>query len=715
MTDSNRASTTLLLVCLAIAACSTSLLAGWIPLGPELPGRINAVLVHPTNPLYRMAGASGGGVWVSTSTTSGWALARNLGLEDFHVRHLAWDRTHGERIYASTRSDLYASIDFGGTWSNLTGTRSPAPLTSGGEYKGFAHLAGAEGQVVLWAKPCSGLFYSLDGAKFVQHFPFTGGTSNPDNCVSAIAADDVSGRVYIALAEATYGNRIYRTRCSWWDTDPCTSWEPMSDGLPEHGRVVELTWRGTAHRLAAVLESPTRVVTSDGGEPWCATDGALPTASWAPRTLIAPSEHQLILGAVIGYQTTDGGETWSSVWADELHPDVRGIYWDEPRRKLWFATDGHTIGTAGVFGTFDFIPGQAPTNPFVFVTPGLSTWQPYVTTLAGISQPGYKRRLFSGSQDNGLLCSDNLGLNWEAIQDGTGCGDNFALAIAPSDPDHGYVRSCDGEVLGRTFNARSAAVCEDVVWSTVRPRIQPAIHRASRLEAPAVWTPASIAIYPTDPDLVAFATGDTVSVSSDGGRIWSSSPSLGAGAVSVAFLPPGQLVFTRELLVGTAGGGIFYSSDGGANFRPFGLQQAPPAVVFKIEVVPASGQSPLTVFAATTDGLYRKVGRGDFVRVHGAPGRTVSDVEADPSCPWRIYVAHGYAGHRGMHGGGVEISEDSGASFRSLTGALPLRFTAIPDIEIDPLESRFLYVSTFGQGSWRYDAENLLSCLVLDP
>jgi photosystem II stability/assembly factor-like uncharacterized protein len=277
-----------------------------------------------------------------------------------------------------------------------------------------------------------------------------------------------------------------------------------------------------------------------------------------------------------------------------------------------------------------------------------------------------------------------------------GCGDYASLVFAPSDPNRAYARTCSNSVA-RTDNAVSAASCSGVAWTEVTP--------TAGLNPPALWTRAMTAVHPTNPDRVYFARARDVAVSIDAGNTLTPSaffPGDGAQPVSVYVDAAGTIY------AGTLEHGAFTSTDDGASWTPWALNSPAPRAVMNIAYSSAAGG---TFFLATTDGLYRLLPGGTWTQLSpGGAGYTVSDVEVDPGCPTRVYAALGFVGSLGVHRGGVLVSTDNGTTWSSITSGLTLHQAPIPDIQVDPSDSRYLYAAVYGQGAWVYDQGSTPSC-----
>lgn len=693
-----------LLLAAAILQIPPAFAGTWQERGPALGGRLSAIVASPTDPNTLIVASPGGGIWRTIDNGKSWTTPQGYGLGDFTVVALEWDRVHAGRLYASTYSDLLASSDLGDHWQNLTSLGAmPAPLMPPWSFvadpRPFAQLVSSSNAgVTFWAKPCSGIFYSLDGTTFTQLWPFPGGSTNPDNCISAIAADEVTGHVYIVTLANTHAPpgipHVFKSECAWTGATLCTKFVAASSGLPVPGRVDAITWTGTGDQLVAhVFSAGTNSIyaTRDGGTTWGVLPGQVAGPYWGVRALVSPTPGQVLMGAVQPYMTQDLGATaWSVLpLPSATHPDFRAFYWGDG--YLWGVTDGAMYGAYANIVRWSFTPGSAPTAPVSIPVNGVKAWQAY---YAGVTaQSGSPlRRMFVGTMDNGGMCSDDAGETWSpnGAPPGGGCADLIALAIAPSNPDRAYSLSCDPNTLYRTDSALSAPTCADLAskWTAVSP---PGGVNPSTIH----WSRAMLAVHPTQPETVALARHLDVGVSVDGGAslVGRSLPG-GARPVSVFFDPAG------DLYAGTLEHGIFKSSDAGATWSAFGLNSPAPTLVTNLAWSSAGGG---TYFASTTDGLFRLLPGSTWTLVTAGKGYAVSDVEVDAHCPTLIYAALGFVGRLGQHRGGVRVSTDGGSTWTSITSGLPVHQAPIADIQSDPMDSRYLYAGVYGRGVWIYD------------
>lgn len=676
----------------------------WLERGPNVSGRFSAIVIDPADSRRLLAASPGGGIWRSVDHGRTWTHPASLGLGDLTVVHLEWDKRVSGRLYASTASDLYATTDFGDSFTNLTHhggvPAPPLPVRHMEDPAPFAQLSYAGGAAVFWARSCSGLEYSFDGVSFTAHVPFPGGSTNLDNCIQSIAADRDTGRVYFTTMARLDSPRLYRSTCAWNRGAACTTWEAAGNGLPFGDYVHSIAWDGAADRLVAVSYlGSTRLHRTTNGRDWSPFPTQPPASSWAQRPLVALGGDRYVVGTVVAYATSDGGRSWRELVFPGMHPDVRTIArgLDDVEYLLLGADGSDGEGTAVNLSLWPLPRTGLPGPGSAVGTEGMRTWQTYVVAVTGENVLRLHRRLFAGSQDNSALCSDDGGLTWTArgAPLSAGCGDFPSIVVAPSDRNRVYARTCASTGFARSDNAATALRCEDVEWRVIEPMVG---HYATNL-----WTSRMTAVDPRNPDRVVFARNWEVGISTDGGEMWALRTLPGRAEPVSVLIDRGGAIY-----VGTIDHGIYRSADGGDSWLPFGLNDPAPLAVMAVEHSSAGGAEG-TFFAATTGGLYRKLPGGTFTRVTTG-GYAASDVAIDPRCPKRLYVGLGYAADRMRHRGGVLWSQDNGSTFASLSVGRDVHATPIADVVVDPLDSRYLQVATYGRGVWTYDHGAAPSC-----
>jgi hypothetical protein len=696
-----------------------------------LSGRLTAIAVMPNDPERIMVGSPGGGIWVRDASGT-WRRPLHYGMGDFTILGLQWDRSVPGRLFAVTPSDLYATTDFGEHWTNLTGNGGmPAPLnqsppvTDEIPFVQFP-LAGG-GNALLWAPPCSGLWYSLDdGATFTQGYPFAGGTSNIDNCVRALAVDESDGRIYMSTNGGGFSGgdqpHLFRSHCLWTSTTTCLDFDMAHGGWPTQLMVDALVWTGTPGSVAAatMLAGGDFVdyVTSDSGMSW-SRPGATPSVAHGggpASAFVRAPNGQLFLAGGGANETHDLGANWNPFYDTgpssliQPHPDIRAFAWYLPSAGgagyVWSTSDGSSAENSHAAITrFHWTPGSTPSNGQAVSHQGITSSTLYSVEPA--ARTGAPPRLFAGAHDNGATCSDDRGVTWSSAgapqgnnPEGTFCGDIYSVVVAPSNPNRAYSRNCDPGSFQRSDNASSASTCADVHWTPVslRTGAPGAVDGAgiySQIDVNSV-----IAVDPTNADRVVFANYQFVAISVDGATFHNSAALPVATVVICVAIDSSHAIYA-----GTLGHGVYVSTDSGVSWIPFALNTASPMFVMKVLPVPGG-----TFFLATNRGLFRRragemVWQNVTTWSEQSPdvAYAVSDVVVDPRCSSIVYAAFGWVGIFGHHRGGVIASTDGGTTWTSISSGFDIHQGPVTYLKVDPTDSRYLYVGTWGQGAWVYD------------
>lgn len=714
---------TVLQVPIAVTTASTP--ATWSERGPAVGGRLSAIVAVPGgNGL--LAASPGGGVWRSSDGGSSWTFPAQYGLGDNSAVHLEWDAANPGRLFLLTYNGLYASTNNGDSWTNLVNPGGdPAPLqvnqASLADPKPFAQMVfSAKQRTVFAAIPCSGLYYSFDGVKFTQTWPFAGGSGNQDNCIGTIAADPYSGRVYFStLAIDAFGAaHVFRSNCppsfqlhapaSWQPGNPCLTWQPVNTGLPTNSIVSAMASvansASTADHLVLLVNPPgssMNTYLTTNGSSW--TLQSSQQTSWATRTLVYTGHGQeLFQGNVLASYSSDFGAHWANFTVPSEHPDVRAIYPDAAAGKVWTSTDGSMEGSYANVTRWNWTSGSPPVagSGVNLGHAGLTVWQAYFAGVVPITRSIGQHRVFVGAQDNASLCSDSLGVSgWtpSGAPPGGGAGDIFAFASAPTNRNRAYSWSGEGVSFAMTNNAMVQTGCAAVNWTNVTPTQSPS---GAQLVPPTYWSYHAIAVHPTNPDRLYFAFGH------DEGEVANASaptPLLTHHSLpnniqpTVIYVDAGGAIY-----LGTAGQGAYKSIDDGVTWTAWGPGVTPAPAL--ITAITSSGGATPTFWIASTSGLYKgSASGGPWTLATGGQGYTVSDVAVDPNCPTRVYAALGFAFILGEHRGGIRFSANNGVSWTSITSGRIIHQTPVTMVQVDSAQPSTVYAATYGRGFWVYN------------
>jgi len=233
----------------------------------------------------------------------------------------------------------------------------------------------------------------------------------------------------------------------------------------------------------------------------------------------------------------------------------------------------------------------------------------------------------------------------------------------------------------------------------------------------------SIALHPTNANILYVATNDAVYKSRDAGATWERFPSFSARRVTTVAIDP-QLPAT--IYAGTMGDAVYKSPDGGQHWLPHnvGLKEH---VSFINQFVFHPMQTDI-IYAATTVGAFmtKDAGREWEERMAGMKEvHIVVSVAIDPNNPRVLYAGTT---------GGVYRSDDGASSWKKINNGL------IPDTElmgamalgvnalaIDPITTTVVYAGTTkglfrtadGGGTWERIGQALpdpfISSILIHP
>jgi len=231
--------------------------------------------------------------------------------------------------------------------------------------------------------------------------------------------------------------------------------------------------------------------------------------------------------------------------------------------------------------------------------------------------------------DGGLWASLDGGVQWQAVPALKGQS-IFSFAQAPSNPAVLFA----GTLLGiyRSTNAGSD-------WELISPPGSKEIHEVE-----------SLAVDPTDLDIVYAGTWHLPWKTDDGGKNWKS---IKEGVIedSDVFSIIIDPAHPRTVFL-SACSGIYKSENAGALFRKVvGI----PSSARRTRVLMQDPSNLEVVYAGTTEGLYKTEDGGRHFNPMTAADVIVNDVFVDPTNPNHVLLA--------TDRGGVQASEDAGVTF----------------------------------------------------
>lgn len=481
----------------------------------------------------------------------------------------------------------------------------------------------------------------------------------PGGDVADVAESTTAAGVVLAgLAPSSGGGGLYRS------TDGGDTWTQLASPSGINVYDIEFAADGTAY--IGTNAGPMR--SSDDGLTWTPLNLGIGANQVVLDVALDPSNVQTLwVGIADGFglqpvnimRSTDGGNVWTNRTPPLAAPiNGTGIAVDPADPDTVVAVFGGSFGGGAVWvtsnggDTWTDRSAGLPANPMRTVVHDGSRF------LVGGGQ------LF-GSQYVGLYATPDLGVTWTPLHDGTWpLRVVEAIAIDPADPDvilaaingRGVNRSIDG---GATWEIGIGGTQQ---FASQSLRFAPGSSTVLYLGA------TSLGVFRSDNG------GDTFAAASDG------ISALDIFSVHANPTNPSQLAAAFQ---GDNNGGVFRSTDGGANWT---LESAPPTrysvVRFAADgTLYAVSTGPTTV---ATEGLYRRESDGEWTPLGPNQGPLFeSELQALEFAPDDQSVILMGGGDFGVAGDEATVwrSGDAGATWEKRYEAQP--GDDVTDIEMD--------------------------------
>ncbi len=674
--------------------------SAWQQAGPtNIPGRITAIDVHPSDLATVYAGSAAGGVFKSTDSGVTWSpIFDDVGSPA--IGAIAIDPNNPATVYVGTGeanqgadnypgTGIYKSIDAGLTWGHLglTESRHIGRIIVDPSNSQRIFVA-AGGRHFGDGNPVRGVYRSDDGgATWIQKLYVSDITScidivynHNDGTVLAAMWDKVR---YIDQPTILGGPNtgVYRSS-NFGDT-----WAPAGGGIPGPsdtlGRI-GLTMAQASNVVYAMFSNRSGEFVSlwksvNNGATWTrVNDGDLLAAplnaSWAGgwyfgQVRVAPSDPNLVFATGLDiWRSNDGGATW--FWTSgNIHVDQHAVWIDpnNPNRVYSGGDGGVNYSTSA--GNSWAVRLNQPSTQF------------YAIAI----DPSDPNRLYGGTQDNGTLrtLTGNID-DWTRILG----GDGFYVIIDPTDPDVIYAEAQNGYLYKSTDGGFN--------WSWALSSINYNNYRHNWNTPIAIDPNDNLVIYYGANHLLRSIDGAGTFVEISGDLTNGPHPRGNFGTITTIAVAPSN---SSVVYVGTDDGNVWVSQNVGAGNTWNRLDASlPDRWVTRVNVDPHHANIAYVTFSGFWDGepqphIFRTENYGaNWTDIGtGLPDSPINDVIPDPEDSLTLFIGTDY---------GVFTTINLGASWAPLGTGLPV--IPVHDLAFDP-GTRLLAAGTHGRSMFTID------------
>ncbi|WP_046745709.1 VPS10 domain-containing protein [Kordia zhangzhouensis] len=438
-------------------------------IGPFRGGRSAAVTGVPNKPNLFYFGATGGGIWKTTTGGRTWENISD-GFFGGSIGSITVSKSDSNVIYVgggektvrgnvSSGYGVWKSVDAGKTWifSGLENSRHIPRMVIHPTNPDIVY-AGVMGNIYKSSED-RGVYKSIDGGKTWRKTLF----ANADAGVVDLLIDPTNPRILYA---STW--RVRRTPYSlssggegsalWKSTDSGETWTEISknQGFPTDtlGIIGVTVSPLNNQRVWAIVENKDKgglYRSEDGGETWTQVNSErkLRQRAWYYTRVYADTENEDIVYVlnVRYHKSTDGGKTFSTYNAPHGDHHDLWIAPENPKRMI-IGDDGGAQVTYDGGETWSTYHNQ-PTSQFYRVT----------------TDNSFPYRIYVAQQDNSTIRIPHRTDGWAITEDdweSTAGGESAHIAVDPKDNDIVYGGSYDGFLT--RVNHKTGTVRAINVW-----------------------------------------------------------------------------------------------------------------------------------------------------------------------------------------------------------------------------------------------------------
>jgi photosystem II stability/assembly factor-like uncharacterized protein len=652
-------------------------------------GSVVALAVNPSNSSIVYAGSFGDGVFKSNDGGSSW-VTHKAGLGNLYIISLAVDPSQPDTVYAGTqKGGIYKSTDGGVTWSAAnSGIQNNAVVYSLAVNNGNHDilLAGTRGENDNSSPPWFGILYrsTNGGASWTPVLQNVGGSGAQD-WVYSIAVNPTSPEEVFA---ASHEHGPYRSE------NYGASWSSVMNNLSDgSGRAIAVDPRSSNSDAVyyAVWHRTGVYKSTNAGASWASTSSGLGEAKVYPNGFVlAPTQPNTIyladftgLGVM---KSTNAANSWSSV-------GLGGIY-------IYSVAVNPNDSDSVIAGTLDHGIYRSSNGGGSWGSSQVGLTNTQVSGMVS----GSDGALYASTQGGGVYKSSDQGATWNEYNHGLNDMRVNGLVASPADANVLFALTNSGlyraDLKAGTWRSLtdglpaqlglSSASASTTPYGTDHPFTRsepgyellqdtPAAASAASLQSPVL----AMTFAPSQPQQVYAGTaGAGLFASSDGGAHWASAGLAGATVWSLSVQPDQPQVLAAAIKASTS---ARLSSDGGGSWSDTGQPDASVSTIYTVLLPPA--QTGL-LLAGTNNGVW------SFSNQKWAPaglnGTPVVLLAADPDLPGRLYAGTTH---------GAFFSDDSGASWKTVSPGLDE--VTVQSFHFDAADSHTLVVGTTTQGALR--------------
>ena len=655
---------------------------GPAPIGtnPTTSGRINSIVVDPTNPSVIYLAAATGGVWKSTDGGVSW-VAKTDAQCSLAMGSVVLDPVNPSIVYAGTGEQNFSadsfygcgvlrSSDGGNTWTRLGGGIFSTATGGATISRVIVDPSGAGTLTAskVFAATSFGLYRSADSGQTW--------TNTLNGIITDLAIDPVNSNTLYAAVGSIFGaaeNGVYKS------VDNGVTWTKLAGGFPAAnvGRVVLSVAPSASSTIYAAAQNSTNFQllgifkSTDSGATWAqltATGASCGNQCWYDIHVTASpaSANTVFFGGVNFYKSTDGGATFNVIGqADGVHVDHHAFAFQPGTPSTAYAgSDG------GIWKSTDSGDSWASLNANLSITQFYGGASLHPTDAATV---------MGGTQDNGTLLTTGP-IAWTQVLG----GDGGYTAIDFTDPTTRYAETQwqPGQgFIGPRRSDAGGAFNQKLTGIDINDRGQ---------------FIAPIAMSPSDSQTLYFGTFRIYRTTNKAENWTAISPDLTTGGTITAIA---QAKTTAQVIyVGASDGSLQVTQNGGTTWTASNAG-LPNRTVKWIAVDPTNAATAFVVFSGFGTGhVFKTTNSGtSWINISSdLPDVPVNSIVLDPAAPTtKIYVGTDL---------GVMGTTNGGTSWQPFNNGMPnvpvfdLVFNQTTNTLVAATHGRGMFKATLGGG-----------------